>query len=50
MARLLAVSRVHRILVDGNWSGAPLRGLAEAQLGHFLQGKERRAQLQGPEV
>lgn len=50
LARLLALSRVHRILVQGFWSGAPLRALAEAQLGHHVGGDLGRFDVQGPDV
>ncbi|MDO9712209.1 HWE histidine kinase domain-containing protein [Paracraurococcus lichenis] len=50
MARLLALSRIHRILVQEHWAGASLRGLAEAPLAHYLEDKAARVRLRGPEV
>ncbi|MDO9713015.1 HWE histidine kinase domain-containing protein [Paracraurococcus lichenis] len=50
MARLLALSRVHQILVQEHWAGASLRQLAEAQLAPYLKGKAAQVHVEGPEV
>ncbi|SHI32865.1 PAS domain S-box-containing protein [Roseomonas rosea] len=51
-ARVTALARAHTLLANGNWNGADLRALAEAELSAFQPGAPDapRAMLQGPSV
>jgi PAS domain S-box-containing protein len=48
-SRLLALARSHEMLTEGNWEGAPLRGILERTLEAF-GGPEARSSLSGPPV
>lgn len=49
-ARLLALSQAHKLLSEGEWSGAKLRHLLVQQLGPFADGGDPRVRFEGPEV
>jgi PAS domain S-box-containing protein len=52
--RVMALARAHTLLAAANWSGAPLRAVAEAELAAFLPGRPGArgplVSIEGPEL
>ena len=48
--RIQALANVHRLFVESRWAGAELHSLVKEELAAYSQGREARAQIDGPNV